>query len=347
MYATLFYVGGNLYQQGTATLDNILRSIFTILFSALGIGIAMLFVGDYTTGKQELINIHNFLKTQTLINTRTSTLNGITKTPFINGKIEFKNVKFTYNDNNTCYLFKKLSFTVYPGEHVAIVGASGSGKSTIISLIERMYDVNGGEVLIDDINVKEYNLKYLRKSIGVVLQQPTLFNRCVRDNIRYGKLTCDDEEIDAAAKEANVYEVLQREDVVESIKANGNDDNSSDSNNSDNSSSSSNTLKQRNVSGGEKQRIAIARVFLKNPVILLLDEATSALDKENEIEVQKSIIELQKGRTSITIAHRLSTIEHVDVIYVLEGRRIVEQGTHQELLMLKRKYSTLYKLSST
>jgi ABC-type multidrug transport system fused ATPase/permease subunit len=233
---------------------------------------------------------------------------------------------------------------VYPGEHVAIVGASGSGKSTIISLIERMYDVNGGEVLIDDINVKEYNLKYLRKSIGVVLQQPTLFNRCVRDNIRYGKLTCDDEEIDAAAKEANVYEVLQREDVVESIKANGNDDNSSDSNNSDNSSSSSsNTLKQRNVSGGEKQRIAIARAIINQPRILLLDEATSALDKENEDIVQESLKTIMKNRTCIIIAHRLTTIVNCDRIMLLHNGCIIESGTHDELMNLSGKYAEMYK----
>ena len=336
MYATLFYVGGNLYQQGTATLDNILRSIFTILFSALGIGIAMLFVGDYTTGKQELINIHKFLNAQTLIDTRTSTLNGKTKTPFINGKIEFKNVKFAYNDNNTCYLFKKLSFTVYPGEHVAIVGASGSGKSTIISLIERMYDVNGGEVLIDDINVKEYNLKFLRQSIGVVLQQPTLFNRCVRDNIKYGKLTCDDEEVDAAAKEANVYEVLQREDVIESIKASGNDDSDSSNN-----SNSGDTL--LNVSGGEKQRIAIARAIINEPRILLLDEATSALDKENEDIVQESLKTVMKNRTCIIIAHRLTTIVNCDRIMLLHNGCIIESGTHDELMNLNGKYAEMYK----
>ena len=338
MYATLFYVGGNLYQKGTASLDNILRSIFTILFSALGIGVAMLFVGDYATGKQELINIHKFLNTQTAIDTRTSMLVGKTKTPFINGKIEFKNVKFAYNDN-TCYLFKKLSFVVYPGEHVAIVGASGSGKSTIVSLIERMYDVNGGEVLIDDINVKEYNLKFLRQSIGVVLQQPVLFSRSVRENIRYGKLRCDDEEIDEAAKEANVYAVLQKEDVVESMKANGNDDDDSDSDKECNDD----TVKQRNVSGGEKQRIAIARAIINEPRILLLDEATSALDKENEDIVQESLKTIMKNRTCIIIAHRLTTIVNCDRIMLLYNGSIIESGTHDELMNLSGKYAEMYK----
>ena len=336
MYATLFYVGGNLYQSGTATLDNILRSIFTILFSALGVGIAVLFVGDYAAGKQELINIHKFLNTKTAIDTRTSVLNGKTKTPFISGKIEFKNVKFAYADH-TCYLFKKLSFVVHPGEHVAIVGASGSGKSTIVALIERMYDVNGGEVLIDDVNVKEYNLKFLRQSIGVVLQQPALFNRNIRDNIRYGKLRCSDEEVDEAAKEANVYEVLLKEDAAESLKESGNDDANSDSD-----SEGNDVWKQRNVSGGEKQRIAIARAIINEPRILLLDEATSALDKENEEIVQESLKTIMKNRTCIIIAHRLATIVNCDRIMLLQNGSIVESGTHDELMHLCGKYAEMY-----
>jgi ABC-type multidrug transport system fused ATPase/permease subunit len=209
-----------------------------------------------------------------------------------------------------------VNFVIQPGQAAAFVGVSGSGKSTVVYLLERFYDVVEGEVLVDDVNIKEYNLIELRKVIGLVSQEPVLFKRSVFDNILYGKLNANKDEVRNAAKQAAI-------DKLVDIGCN-----------------------DIPVSGGEKQRIAIARAFLKNPVILLLDEATSALDKESENEIQKSINALQKGRTSITIAHRLSTIEHADIIFVLEGGRIVEQGTHQELLDLKGKYLTLYKLSS-
>ena len=164
---------------------------------------------------------------------------------------------------------------------MGLVGYSGSGKSTIIQLIERFYDVNDGEILIDNINIKDYNLYELRKKIGLVSQEPVLFKRNVYENILYGKLDSNYEEVLNAAKKASIGKFFNEKETG---------------------------TKEDPVSGGEKQRLAIARVFLKNPVILLLDEATSALDKESEIEVQKSINELQKGRTSVAVAHRLSTI---------------------------------------
>ena len=190
--------------------------------------------------------------------------------------------------------------TIEKGQKAALVGYSGCGKSTIIQLIERYYDADSGEVLLDDINIKDYNLFELRKRIGLVSQEPVLFKRSVYENILYGDLNANKDEVLEAAQRAHI----------------------------------------------EKQRLAIARVFLKNPVILLLDEATSALDKESEVEVQKSLFELQKFRTSISIAHRLSTIVDSDVIFVIENGNIVEQGKHQELIDLKGKYMTLYKYSN-
>ena len=208
--------------------------------------------------------------------------------------------------------------TIEKGQKAALVGYSGCGKSTIIQLIERFYDINEGAVLIDDIDVRDYNLFELRKKIGLVSQEPVLFKRSVYENILYGRLDASKNEVFEAAKNAKIEKFFNDKEMG---------------------------TKEDPVSGGEKQRLAIARAFLKNPVILLLDEATSALDKESEVEVQKSINVLQEGRTSISVAHRLSTIEDSDIIFVLEAGRVVEKGNHKELLSLGNKYATLYKYS--
>ena len=239
----------------------------------------------------------------------------------VKGKIEFKNVSFAYPTKPDLNVLKGISFTILPGQAAALVGYSGCGKSTIIQLLERFYDVKDGqgEILIDDINIKDYNLLELREKIGLVSQEPVLFKRNVYENILYGDLNANKDEVLEAAKRAHIEKFFDKEQMG---------------------------TKEDPVSGGEKQRLAIARVFLKNPVILLLDEATSALDKESEVEVQKSLFELQKFRTSISIAHRLSTIVDSDIIFVVENGNIVEQGKHQELLDLHGKYSTLYKFSN-
>ena len=203
---------------------------------------------------------------------------------------------------------------------MGLVGYSGCGKSTIIQLIERFYDVEdgNGEVLIDDINIKDYNIYSLRKKIGLVSQEPVLFKRSVYENILYGKLDANKEEVLKAAKAAAIEKFFNKKEMG---------------------------TKEDPVSGGEKQRIAIARTFLKDPVILLLDEATSALDKESEKMVQESIDILQKGRTSVAVAHRLTTIQDSDVIIVMENGKLVEKGKHDELMKLGKKYAHLYKYS--
>ena len=210
-----------------------------------------------------------------------------------------EHILYYSHQNKYQKVLKNISFTIEPGQAAALVGYSGCGKSTIIQLLERYYDISEGEILLDGINIKDYNLLELRRKIGLVSQEPVLFKRSVYENIRYGKLTATRDEVFTAAKRACIEKFFNKKELG---------------------------TKEDPVSGGEKQRLAIARAFLKNPIILLLDEATSALDKESEIEVQKSIYELQKGRTSIAVAHRLSTIEDSDVIFVLEAGRIVEKG---------------------
>ena len=184
-----------------------------------------------------------------------------------------------------------------------------------VQLIERFYDVNKGEILIDGINIKEYNLFELRKKIGLVSQEPSIFKRNDYENILYGNLDANNEEVIKAAEKANINKHTFDED-------------------NDNP-----------LSGGEKQRVAIARTFLKDPVIILLDEATSALDKETENEVQKNINYLMKNKTCITVAHRFNTIIDSDIIFVLDSGELIEKGTHDELLKLKGKYYNLYKCS--
>jgi ATP-binding cassette subfamily B (MDR/TAP) protein 1 len=270
MYGTLFYAGGVLVEYDRNYLTRMMTAILTILFSALGVGIAQAFVGDYSAAQKAVVGIFDFLDQNSLIDVDQSIKNGKEIKEF-KGKIEFKNVRFSYS-NSGKPVFNDLSFVVYPGQSAAFVGPSGSGKSTIISLIERFYDVNEGQILIDDVDIREYNLIYLRKKIGTVLQEPGIFSRPIIENIRYGNLDSNDKEVEICAKRAFI------ENNLHNLSSLG--------------------------SGGEMQRVAIARAILKNPAILLLDEATSALDANLEEHIRVSLKELMKDRTSIAIAHR-------------------------------------------
>ena len=240
----------------------------------------------------------------------------------IKGKIEFKNVYFAYPFKPEHVILKDISFTILPGQKVALVGNSGCGKSSIIQLMNRFYDVEDGkgEILIDDINIKNYNLYELKKKIGFVQQEPSSFKRSNLENIRYGNLEASDEECYDAAKKVNALKLLE----IDNDKK----------------------LKDKNITSGDKQKLAIARIFSKNPPILLLDEPTSSLDKESELEIEKSLDILSKDKTTITIAHRLNTIENCDNIIVFDNGRIKEQGTHDELMKLRKRYYTLHKFSN-
>lgn len=238
----------------------------------------------------------------------------------VKGKIEIKDVSFKYN-NNSENVLNNISFTINPGQKVALVGPSGGGKTTLCNLIPRFYDVEDGEILLEGIDVRKIKLQSLRSNIGMVQQDVYLFSGTVRENILYGKPDATEQEVIDAAKAAGAYDfIMNLENGFDTY------------------------VGERGVmlSGGQKQRISIARVFLKNPPILILDEATSALDNKSEFIVQESLENLAKGRSSLTIAHRLTTVQNADLILVLTEEGIIERGTHQELMEQKGYYYNLY-----
>lgn len=239
-------------------------------------------------------------------------------------QIEFRHVSFAYTDHQNdelVYVLKDINLVIPKGKTIALVGQSGSGKSTMLDLIPRYYDVQEGEVLIDGINVKDLCVHDLRQLIGNVNQEAILFNASFKDNIRFGKTDATDEEIANAAKIANAYEFITKSE-------HGFDTNIGD--------------RGGRLSGGQRQRVSIARAILKNPPILILDEATSALDTESERLVQDALEKLMKTRTTVAVAHRLSTIKHADEICVLHEGKIVERGTHDELIRKDGYYKKLH-----
>ncbi len=239
----------------------------------------------------------------------------------VKGKVEFKNVYFRYSRKN--YILKDISFLALPGQKIAIVGGSGEGKTTLVDLISLYFTPTKGKIFIDDVEIRKFNLSFLRKIIASVPQEILLFNSTIKDNILYGKPDASNEEVIKAAKAAHIH------NFIESLPKKYNT-----------------LVGERGIklSGGQKQRISIARALIRDPKILILDEATSSLDSESERLVQEALDELIRGRTTFIVAHRLSTIRNADKILVLEKGKIVEEGTHNELIKKKGVYWRFYSL---
>ncbi|MFB0946833.1 MAG: ATP-binding cassette domain-containing protein, partial [Spirosomataceae bacterium] len=239
----------------------------------------------------------------------------------LKGKVEFKNVWFAYNDEN--YVLKDISFTASESETIAFVGATGAGKSSIINLLSRFYEINKGEVLIDNRPVSEFEIRSLRKQIGVVLQDVFLFSDTIEYNINLGDTSITREQIVEAAKLVGIHDFIMQlpNNYNYNVQERG-----------------------ATLSVGQRQLISFVRAIVQNPHIIVLDEATSSVDTETEELIQAAIEKLMKGRTALVIAHRLSTIQKADKIIVLDKGRIVESGTHQELLEIGGFYSNLYNM---
>ena len=237
----------------------------------------------------------------------------------VKGNITFDHVKFGYDQNKP--IIKDFSAYVEKGKKIAIVGPTGSGKTTLVKLLMRFYDVNSGSILIDGINIQDVDRNELRKNIGMVLQDTWLYSDTIMENIRYGKLDATDDEVIKASKEAQVHHFIQT--LPNSYNMQINEETS-------------------NISEGQKQLLTIARAILRDPKVLILDEATSSVDTRTEELIQKAMDSLMKGRTSFIIAHRLSTIKNADLILVLKDGDIIEQGTHEELISMHGLYNSLY-----
>lgn len=273
-----------------------------------------------TEGKVALQRIFDFFNTPSTIKEKANPLE-LNK---FNDSIKLKNVSFAYNGKEK--VIRNVSLTMEKGKTYAFVGESGGGKSTILQLLLRMYDVTNGEVLIDGKNIKDYSLSSIREHMGIVTQENFLYSTSIRDNIKLAKLDASEEEMIAAAKKAFAHDFI-------TALPNGYDT----------------EVGERGIklSGGQKQRIALARVFLKNPSLIILDEATSALDNESEKLVQESINRFDNNKTVIMIAHRLSTIVNADTIFVMKNGEIIESGSHQSLLKRQGYYKELYSKQNT
>ena len=243
---------------------------------------------------------------------------GVTELPPIKGAVEFKDVSFAYEDK--VKVLKDVSFKVKPGETIALVGPTGAGKTTVVNLISRFYDVQDGTVLIDGHDIKDVTIDSLRHQMGIMTQDNFLFSGTIKENIRYGKLDATDEEIEAAAKVVNAHDFIMKLEKGYDTE-----------------------LAERGsgLSVGQRQLIAFARTIISNPAILILDEATSSIDTKNELMVQAGIAAILKGRTSFVIAHRLSTIRNADRIFVVDDGRILEEGNHDELMAKRGIYYNL------
>ena len=325
---------------------------YTIIFIALGIGLIYLdkanaaelitffmysnqitmpvmqlvgFMERYQQGMAAFERFHEVMMEQPEIQDKPDAITALPAP--VSGRIVFDQVCFKYNDmtEEEANVLDNISLEVSPGETVALVGESGAGKTTLAALIPRFYEAKSGAIRIDNIPITDFAQKLLRSNVGIVQQTPFLFDATIRENILFGRPDATEEELIASAKAANIYDFIQT--LPDGFESNCGE----------------NGVR---LSGGQKQRISIARVFLKNPPILIFDEATSALDNESEAYVQESMEKLCQGRTTVIIAHRLSTVKNAKRIFCMKHGKIVEQGSHNELIALNGYYKDLYTMHS-
>ncbi|KAF5189418.1 Abc transporter b family member [Thalictrum thalictroides] len=316
-WALVFWYAGVFIRNGQTDGGKAFTAIFSAIVGGISLGQSFSNLGAFSKGKAAGYKLMEIIKQKPCIVQDISGGKCLTE---VMGNIEFKDVTFSYPSRPDVIILRDFSIFFPAGKTVAVVGGSGSGKSTVVSLIERFYDPNQGQVLLDNADIKTLQLKWLRNQTGLVNQEPALFATTILENILYGKPDATFSEVEAAATAANAHSFI-------TLLPNG----------------YNTQVGERGVqlSGGQKQRIAIARAMLKNPKILLLDEATSALDAGSESIVQEALDRLMVGRTTIVIAHRLSTIRNVDTIAVIQQGQVVETGTHEELISKAGAYASL------
>ncbi|KAK8926250.1 ABC transporter B family member 2 [Platanthera zijinensis] len=315
-YALALWYGSVLMGKELASFKSVMKSFMVLIVTALAMGETLAMAPDIVKGNQMAASVFDILDRKTQVVADVGEEVGK-----VEGVIDFRGVEFHYPSRPEVAIFQDFNLRVKSGKTMALVGTSGSGKSTVLSLILRFYDVNAGKVMIDGKDIRKLHLKSLRRNIGLVQQEPVLFATSIYDNIIYGKDGATETEVIEASKLANAHSFISALPEGYSTK-----------------------VGERGVqlSGGQKQRVAIARAIIKNPAILLLDEATSALDVESERVVQQALDRIMKGRTTVVVAHRLSTIQNADVISVLEDGKVIEQGNHEALL--ENKNGSYYKL---
>lgn len=311
----VIYIGGMQYLRGEIEVGLIAEFILYVNMLTWPVAIVGWLTSIVQMAEASQKRINEFLEQHSELD------NGNLELKDVKGKVEFKDVSFTYEDTEINAI-KHLSFTINPGETIAILGKTGSGKSTILDLVARLYDVSSGEILIDGKPIKEYEITSLRQAIGAVPQDAFLFSDSIKNNIKFGKEDATEEEIVSIAKEAVVHENImgfsKEYDTV---------------------------LGERGItlSGGQKQRVSIARALLKNPKIYLFDDCLSAVDTETEEEILANLKKASKEKTTLIVSHRVSSAKNADKILVLEDGQLIQEGTHEELNSLEGYYKELYK----
>ncbi|KAJ2308963.1 hypothetical protein IWW55_000054 [Coemansia sp. RSA 2706] len=320
--ALVFFAGCKFITNGWIGINQLMYSLMATMFASMSIGMLAQVLPMLSKGAVASRGIYETLD-------RPTAINGIdpagSETDSFEGNIDFDNINFSYPIRPDTRILKGISFAAISGKSVALVGASGSGKSTSILLAQRLYDAQSGTVSVEGLGVRDWNIMALRDNMAIVGQEPVLFNYTIAENIAYGKPGATQKEIEEAAKEANIYNFVRN--LPDGFAT---------------------TVGQKGgrLSGGQKQRVAIARALVRKPKLLLLDEATAALDSRSEKVVQRVLDKASKERTTLTVAHRLSTIQDCDLIVVFKNGRIVERGTHDELLALKGTYHLLVQQQS-